>query len=90
MSCTWTTISIYYNKLQKHCFKIHAYYEKKLFEKKNIQSFPKVIMLVHCISFAPTCLTHPIGHKHGRKHEMDFECWHVCYYMGELIQRMVI
>jgi len=22
-------------------------------------------MLAHCTSFAPTCLTHPIGHKHG-------------------------
>jgi hypothetical protein len=24
-------------------------------------------------------LTYLIGHKHGRKHEMDLECWHVSY-----------
>jgi hypothetical protein len=34
MSCIWTTIIIYYNKLQKNCSKIHSY-EKKI-EKKDI------------------------------------------------------
>ncbi len=52
MSCTWTTIKNYYNKLQKNCFKIHSY-EKNSFGKKDIQSFSKIIMLAHCISFAP-------------------------------------
>jgi hypothetical protein len=52
MSCTWTNINIYYNKLQKNCFKIHSY-EKKSFGKKDILSFFKVIMLAHYISFAP-------------------------------------
>jgi hypothetical protein len=34
MSCTWTTIGIYYIKLQKHCSKIHSY-EKVFFWQKG-------------------------------------------------------
>jgi hypothetical protein len=52
MSCTLTTIRIYFNKLQKKSFKIHSY-EKISFKKKDIHSFSKVIMLAYCISFAP-------------------------------------
>jgi hypothetical protein len=52
MACTWTTISIYYKKLQKNCSKTHLY-EKVFFGKKDIESFSKVIMLFRCISFAP-------------------------------------
>jgi hypothetical protein len=37
MSCTWIAISIWYNKLQKNCSKIHSY-EKVFFGKKNMQS----------------------------------------------------
>jgi hypothetical protein len=51
--CTWTIISIYYNKLQKTNSKIHSY-EKVLFGKKDIWSFSKIIMLACCISFVPT------------------------------------
>jgi hypothetical protein len=36
--CTWTTISIYDNKLQKNCSKIHSY-EKVFFDKKDMQFF---------------------------------------------------
>jgi hypothetical protein len=35
MLCTWKTMSIYYNKLQKENSKIHSY-EKMFFGKKNI------------------------------------------------------
>jgi len=37
---------------KKNCSKIHSY-EKVSFRKKDIQSFFEVIMLVHCILFAP-------------------------------------
>jgi len=50
--CTWITISIYYNMLQKNCSTIHSY-EKGFFGKKYLHSFFIVIMLVHCIPFAP-------------------------------------
>ncbi len=46
MSCAWTTISIYCNKLQKQI-------APKFIHVKKINS--KVIMLVHCISCAPYC-----------------------------------
>jgi hypothetical protein len=48
-SCIGTNISICYNNLQIIVFKIHSY-EKK-FGKNDMQSFSKVIMLVHYISF---------------------------------------
>jgi hypothetical protein len=38
MACTWTTIIIYYNKLQNKLFQIHSY-EKNYFGKKDMQSF---------------------------------------------------
>jgi hypothetical protein len=38
ISCTWTTISIHYNKLQKKSFKIHSY-EKVFFGKKHVVLF---------------------------------------------------
>jgi hypothetical protein len=37
MSCTWTTINIYYNKLQKKCFEIHSY--GKTIWEKDMHSF---------------------------------------------------
>jgi hypothetical protein len=53
MSHIGTTISIYHNKLQKNCSKIHSY-EKDFFWEKDMQSFSKVIILAHFILFAPT------------------------------------
>jgi hypothetical protein len=52
MSCIKTTVSIYYNKLQKKSSRIHLY-EKEFLEERYMQSFFKVTMLVHCILFAP-------------------------------------
>jgi hypothetical protein len=43
-------ISKYYNKLQKTLFQ-NSFIWKSFFEKKDKQSFCKVIMLTHCISF---------------------------------------
>ncbi len=51
MSCTRTIISNYYNKLPKEVPKF--IYMKKQFGKKDMQSFYKVILLAHCISFSP-------------------------------------
>jgi hypothetical protein len=51
MSCTWTTIGIYYNKLQKTMFQNSFIWKKKM--AKRTQSFFLVIMLAHCIMFAP-------------------------------------
>ncbi len=53
MSCIGTTMSIYHNKLQKNCSKIHSY-EKSFFWEKDMQSSFKAIILSHCILFAPT------------------------------------
>jgi hypothetical protein len=53
MSCIETTMSIYHNKLQKNCSKIHAY-ERTFFWEKDMQSSFKAIILSHCILFAPT------------------------------------
>jgi hypothetical protein len=52
MSCTRTIIRIYYNKLPKKLFQNSFVWKIKL-EKKGMQSFCKVIMLAHCILFAP-------------------------------------
>jgi len=56
LSCTWTTISIYYNKLQKNYFKIHSYEKKKKFEKKNVQSFFIVIPVGSFVMFTAPIL----------------------------------
>jgi len=48
----WTNVSIYHNKLQKQNSQIHSY-EKKNLGKNAMQSFSKVLMVVHYISFAP-------------------------------------
>jgi len=40
MSCIGTTISIYHNKLQENCSKIHSY-EKKKFGKRTCNLFFK-------------------------------------------------
>jgi len=50
LSCNRTTTSIYYNKLPKKRFKIHSY-EIENWGKWHVQSFSKVIVLAHYISF---------------------------------------
>jgi len=52
MSCTWTIINIYYNKLQKTMFP-NSFIWYFVFGKNNMQSFFLVIMLAHYILFAP-------------------------------------
>jgi hypothetical protein len=52
MSCIWTTINIYYNKLQKQLFQ-SSFIWKSFFGKKDIQSYFTLIPLAHCIMFAP-------------------------------------
>jgi hypothetical protein len=52
MLCIGATISIYYNKLKKHCSKIHLY-EKENLGEKTMQFFYKIIVMGHCILFAP-------------------------------------
>jgi hypothetical protein len=47
------TISIYYDKLQKKLFSKLIHMKKFFFDKKDIQSFSKVIILARCILFAP-------------------------------------
>jgi hypothetical protein len=55
MSCIGTTISIFNKKIAKKivpkfiCMNF-------FFGKQDMQSFSKIIMLVHCISFAPYIL----------------------------------
>jgi hypothetical protein len=52
MSCTWITISIYYNKLQKKNPKfIHM--KKVFFGEKDMQSFFINNNVGDCIPFAP-------------------------------------
>jgi hypothetical protein len=51
MSCTWTTISIYYLKVAKNLVPKFIHMKKKLWEEG--QYFFKVILLVHYILFAP-------------------------------------
>jgi hypothetical protein len=53
MSCTWTIINIYYKNLKRKCLKIQLY-EKVSFGQNDMQSFSKVMSLVHLILFAPT------------------------------------
>jgi hypothetical protein len=53
MSCIWTIISNYYNNLQKQMFKNSFEYEKVIVGQRDMQSFSKVMLLVHFISFAP-------------------------------------
>jgi hypothetical protein len=61
MSCTWTIVSIYYNKLQKKCSKIHSM-KKFVTGKKTYNPFFSIIMLARCILFAPKQKLY-IGHK---------------------------
>jgi hypothetical protein len=65
MSYTKTTISIYYKKSQKkYCSKIHSY-EKVVFGKKGMHFFFPIILVVHCISFAPKCCIKGEGTNSG-------------------------
>jgi hypothetical protein len=50
MSCTWTTISIYYNKLQKKLFQNSFIWKSFFWQKWHVVIF-SVIPLVHCIPF---------------------------------------
>ncbi len=52
VSCTWTIISIYYNKLKNICSKIHSN-EKFFWGKQTSSPFFSIIILVHYIPFAP-------------------------------------
>ncbi len=86
ISCIWTIISIYYNKLQKTLFQ-NSFIWKKKFGEKDIQSFSKVIMQVRCTLFAPLahswdcqslCHVEPFkGHELSKNKVqwLDLESW---------------
>jgi hypothetical protein len=52
MSCIGIIISIFINNSKRFCLKIYLY-EKRKIDQREMQSLFKVMLLAHCILFAP-------------------------------------